>query len=288
MLKAFSRFALLVVGFQAYAGLTPFQTLQDDFQKAGVPSPKGELGYWAGHCIHSHDPETRWPAVYVHKAILEGASNVEKISQTYFWEKRNQPDFFMNFSAQQINQYGPYANWTQKEQWTPAMIVGDSLTNTFELSNGGTIIRSVRIVETEFTQMYLMQVARRTAKGTENISYCSFSKELEKVTPDQNTPTFLIHTGALVNTFAEIKLPVQNRPMRSLIIRKRNGEAVTLSKIELIQDNGKVMYFEPTSFEKGDSIALKTEYGYAFRAVAIRFYVMGFASDLEIYGSQNY
>jgi len=285
MIRIFLTIVTLMLGVSAFAAPTSFESLQEEFQKSSLPPHKEALGTWAGHCIHSHEPETLWPAVYVNKAILENSSNTEKLSQTYFWEKRKESDFFMGFSAEQLNQYGPYMNWIQKEQWTPTVVSNDSLTNTFELSSGGTIIRSVRITETEFTRTYLMEVARKTTKGTENISYCSFSKELETKTPDENTPTFWVHTGALVNTFAEVKLPLQKRAMKSLVIRKRSGEAVTLSKIEVLLDTGKVMYFAPTSFENGDAVAFITEHKFPFRAVAIRFYVMGFASDLEIYGS---
>jgi hypothetical protein len=287
MIRIFLTIATLALGISAFAAPTSFESLQDEFQKSSLPPHKEALGAWAGHCIHSHEPETLWPAVYVNKAILDTASNTEKLSQTYFWEKRKEPDFFTGFSVEQLNQYGPYMNWIQKEQWSPTVISDDSLSNTFELSSGGTIIRSVRITETEFTRTYLMQVTRKTTKGLENISYCSFSKEMESKTPDENNPTFLIHTGALVNTFAEVKLPLQKRAMKTLVVRKRNGEAVTLSKIEVLLDSGKVMYFAPTSFENGDSVGFTTEYKSPFRALAIRFYVMGFASDLEIYGFQK-
>jgi len=285
MIRILSTLAILTLSLSVFAEMTPFQKLEEEFQKSSIPTDKEALGTWAGQCIHSLAPESLWPAVYVNKAILDPASNTERLSQTYFWEKRNDPGFFKGFSEEQLNQYGPFMSWIQKEQWSPTTISNDSLVNTFELPSGGTMIRSVRITETEFTRTYLLQVARKTVKGTENISYCTFSKELQTKTPTENTPTFYVHTGALVNTFAEIKLPIQARAMKSLVVRKRSGEAVTLSKIEVLLDSGKVMYFAPTSFENGDSVGFTTEYKYSFRAVAIRFYVMGFASDLEIFGS---
>lgn len=285
MVRSFVTALILLVSSQMFAAPTVFQNLESEFQRALSPTQKGALGYWAGHCVHSHDPETRWPAVYIHKAILDNSSNVERLSQTYFWEKRNDPGYFLSFSAQQINQYGPYLSWSQKEQWTTTDVFDDSLTNTFELPSGGTIVRSVRVDETEFTRTYLMQVSRKTVKNNEVISYCAFNTELEANTPNENTPTFLVRTGFIGNTFAEIKLPFQKRAMKSLVIQKRAGESITLSKIEVIQDNGKVMYFAPIAFEKGDSVALTNEYLFPFRAVAVRFYIMGLASDLEIYGS---
>lgn len=273
----------LMIAGSVFAGPTAFDNLHEEFRKSSVPPTKEALGYWAGHCIHSHEPETRWPAIYVNRAILDPQSNTEKLSQTYFWEKRKEADFFMNFSAQQVNQYGPFMNWSEKEQWSPTFISEDALTNTFELSSG-TIIRSVRITETEFSRNFLMQVSRKTAKGTEIISYCSFSKELETQTPEENTPTFIVHTGPIGNTFAEIRFPLQKRAMKSLVIQKPTNQLITLSQIEVLLDTGKVMYFAPSNFEKGDAIALQSEYLFPFRAVAIRFHISGMASDLQIYG----
>lgn len=268
-----------------FAGPNPFETLQDDFQKANMPAQKEALGYWAGHCIHSHDPETRWPAVYVSKTILDSNSNIEKISQTYFWEKRNDAAFFLGLSVQQLNQYGPFMSWIQKEQWTSTEMINNSLTNTFNLPSGGTILRSLRVDETEFTRTYLMQVSRKTEKNNEVISYCAFSTEMMSATPDENIPTFSVHTGVIGNTFADIRLPFQQRAMKSLVIKKRMGEAITLSSIEVLREDGKTMYFAPVAFEKGESVGLIDKYALPFRAVAVRFYVSGLASDLEIYGS---
>ncbi|MFM8269356.1 MAG: hypothetical protein ACKN9V_04135, partial [Pseudomonadota bacterium] len=287
MRRLFPSILFLIFSIQIFAVPTQFENLDSHFRRALSPSQKGALGYWAGHCVHSHDPETRWPAVYVHKAILDSTSNVERMSQTYFWEKRTDPSYFLRFSTQQIEQYSPYRSWAQKEQWTTTEKVQDSLTNTFELPNGGTIVRSVRVDETEFTRTYLMQVNRRTPKGTETISYCSFSQELETTVPVENSPTFWVHTGPVGNTFAEIRLPFQKRAMKSLVIRKKMGEVATLSQIEVFREDGTKMMFSPTSFEKGDAIALNSESGLPFRAVAVRFYILGFVSDLEIYGSLN-
>jgi len=170
----------LVLTSEAFASSTAFQRLQRQFQSAPAPSQKETVGYRAGHCVQVQEPEKKWPAVYLSRMVVDPASAyTESYSQTYFWEKRNQPDFFMGFTAEQLNQYGPYRDWIQEEQWLPSFIEDGSLKNEYRLSNGDLLIRSVRVDETEFTSNYLLQVVWRTSKGDKTVSYCSFGKKLE-------------------------------------------------------------------------------------------------------------
>lgn len=275
----------IVLSTGAFARSNPFERLQSQFQRASVPSQKETVGYWAGHCVQAQEPDKRWPAVYLSRMVIDPASAfTESYSQTYFWERRNTPDFFMGFTAEQLNQYSPYRDWVQKEQWLPSFIEDDSLTNEFQLSNGSKVIRSVRINETEFTLNYLMQVVWRTSKGDQIVSYCSFSKELEVTSAGETSPTFKIQTGFLADTYAEIRLPSQVRAMKALVVRKKSGEAFTLSRLEITQDTGRIMYFAPTYFENDNAIGFTQEGQQPFRAASIRFYLSGAVSDLEIYG----
>lgn len=273
--------SFLVVGFQVW-GQTSFQQLQDDYQRATGPKAKAGLGTWAGHCIHSHEPEKKWPAVYVNRTVLDKESNLEKTSQTYFWEKIEDSTYFKKFTLSELNRYQPYMNWTQKEQWTPVEMNQDSLTNSFKLSQGGIVIRSLRINETEWSKTYLLQVTRKTETLTEALSYCEFTQEMREGLDYSPVPVS-IHTGALGNTWVELKLPANKAPVTSLVIRKRVGEQMGISRVQILTETGKVLSYGETVFGAGTEMAFGDN-GLLFRPAGISFYLSGYASDLEIYG----
>jgi hypothetical protein len=274
--------SVLVLGLQAF-GQTSFQQLETDYRRALGPKTKGGLGTWAGHCIHSHDPEKKWPAVYVNRTILDKESNLEKSTQTYFWEKTEDIHYFKKFTLSELNRYQPYVTWAQKEQWTSVEMVEDALTNTFQLSQGGTIIRSLRINETEWSKTYLLQVARKKDQQMEVLSYCEFSTPMRDV-PEYTPAPVSIHTGAMANTWVELKLPAQKAPITRLGIRKRMGEQIGISRVQILTDTGKVLSYGETVFGAGNEMAFGDN-GLFFRPAGITFYISGFASDLEIYGA---
>jgi hypothetical protein len=280
-MKSFFSLVWLLASVQVF-GLTQFEHLQSDYQKAFGPKTKAGLGTWAGHCIHSHEPEKKWPAVYVNRTVLDKESNIEKTTQTYFWEKIEDVNFFKKFTWTELNRYQPYVNWTKKEQWTGVEIVNDSLTNTFQLSQGGTIHRSLRINETEMSKTYILQVVRKRDSEEEVLSFCEFSSELRDV-PEYSPAPGAIHTGAMANTWVELRLPANKPAITQLVIRKRVGEQVGISRVQIMTDTGKVLSYGETVFGAGNEMAFGDN-GLLFRPVAIRFYLAGYTSNLEIYG----
>lgn len=273
---------IVLVCVQAFSQ-TSFENLKADYQRALGPKTKGGLGTWAGICVHSHEPEKKWPAVYVNRTVLDKESNIERTTQTYFWEKNENVNYFKQFSLSELFRYQPYVNWAQKEQWTSVDMLNDSLTNTFKLSQGGTIVRSLRVNETEWNKTYILQVARRTDRDLETLSYCEFSTEVRDV-PDYTPAPVSIHTGAVGNTWVELKLPANKAAITRLVIRKRMGEAIDLSRVQILTDTGKVLSYGPTTFGAGNEMAF-ADNGLWFRPVGISFYLAGFASDLEIFGT---
>jgi len=273
------------LGHAVFAESSIFKNLQDQFSRSSAPQQKESLGAWAGFCVQADEADRKWPAVYVHTGHVDAISNVEVFSQTYFWEKKEPVDFFAQFSWNQLQSYVPYVNWTQREQWQPTQIISDALTNVFTLPNGGAIIRSVRLSETEFSRTFLMEVNRKTVKGEEVISMCAFSHAIPRENAISPGPTVSIQTGPLSHTYAEVKLPMQSNPMKTLVIQKRPGESVVLSEVQLVLDNGKVLHYDAITFSGGEAVALQANG--PFRAQSIRFYVMGSVSSLWLYGSTS-
>ena len=280
-MKKWMGLLVFVVAVQGF-GLTQFEQLQSDYQKAFGPKTKGGLGTWAGHCIHSHEPEKKWPAIYSNRTVLDKESNIEKSTQTYFWEKIEDVGFFKKFTLSELNRYQPYVNWTKKEQWTGVDILNDSLTNTFQLSQGGTIIRSLRVNETELSKTYLMQVTRKRDAQEEVLSYCEFSTEVKDV-PGYTPAPGSIHTGPVANTWLELRLPANKPAITRLVLRKRTGEQIGISRVQILTDTGKVLSYGETAFGAGNEMAFGDN-GFLFRPAGISLYVSGYASDLEIYG----
>jgi len=282
-MKRFNLFVFLVLlGGRSFALSSVFETLQNEFSKAHAPIVKKALGAWSGFCVHAHEPNQKWPSVYVHQGHINPQTNLDSFSQTYFWQKKDSPHYFSHFTWEQLNQYQPYLDWAKKEQWKPTEIVNDSLTNYFDLPNGGTIVRSVRVSETEFSQTLLLEIRRETIKGTETLSQCSFHKPLAQKVSSPQTPTVSVQTGPLSNTYAEIKFPLQERRMEKLIIEKPQGERVILSRVEVIAETGQIFVFQPIQFPQGNAMAL--EFPQSQRLHAVRFFVEGQVSNLWIYG----
>ena len=281
-MKRFTFACLWLLTTQAFALSSIFDSLQQEYSKAHAPIVKSALGAWAGYCVHSHDPNQKWPAVYVHKTQTDPQTNIEAFSQTYFWEKKDSAHYFSTFTWERLNQYQPYVEWTRKEQWQPTQLIEDALTNRFDLPNGGSIIRAVRVSETEFSQTFLVEVRRQTNKGTEVLSHCAFHKPLPSKNSPTNSPTVSVQTGPLTNTYTEIQLPLQDRRMNQLIIQKPPGEVVFLSRVEVISETGKVFSFQPIQFPQGDAVAL--EFSEAQKIYSVRFFVEGRVSNLWIYG----
>lgn len=273
---------LWVIGSQAFGGGSVFEALQQDYSKAHAPTVKEALGAWAGYCVHSHEPNQKWPAVYIHQGHIDSQTNLEALSQTYFWEKNNSIGYFSHFTWEQLNQYPPYVEWSKKEQWRPTEIANDSLTNRFELPNGGTVFRSVRVRETEFTQTVLLEIRRETSKTTEILSQCAFDNHIPKKTSSPNTYTVSMQTGPLSDVYTEIKFPFQDRRMNQLVIQKPQGEIIFLSRVQVTSDTGRVFSFQPIQFAQSDAVAL--EFPEAQKLHSVRFFVEGRVSNLWVYG----
>lgn len=262
---------------------TAFNTMEESFSRALVPQSVKALGSWAGHCVHSHEPDKQWPAVFESRAVLDEASNLETLTQTYFWEKRNEPDFFLRFSLDALNRYQPFLDWLKKEQWTPVQITSDGVTNTFELSQGGTISRSLKVDETEFSTVFYLQVKKTSSLGEQIISYCAFSQKLNPLAVP-GTPLFSMQTGPLQNTWVDVVLPTYQGNLRNLRIRKNAQDPIRLSQVEIKLKNGSKLYYSPVLFEKGPEIDFYNENALYLKADSIRFYLEGWASNLEVIG----
>lgn len=273
-----------ILVFQAVCwGSTSFKNLEEAFSRALAPHHMKAFGSWAGNCIHSHDPERAWPAVFVSRAVLEESSNLEKMTQTYFWEKRNNPDFFMTFSLDALRRYQPFLEWLKKEQWTPVQLSSEGITNTFELSQGGKVVRTLRIDETEFNTVFYLQVKKFSSAGQETLSYCSFSKELMPLAAP-GSALFSMQTGPLQNTWVEVILPPFQGNLRNLRVRKNPQDLIRLSQLEIRLKNGSKLHYSPVAFEKGNEVDFYDQNALYLKAESIRFYVEGWATNLEVVG----
>ena len=286
MVRVFITVLALIVAVQVFAEASIYQQIEEEFQHSVAPQEKKTLGVWAGHCVQAHDQNQKWPAVYINKALLDPQTNIETLTQTYFWEKKNDPNYFKGFvSAKYLNQYSPLQEWLKREQWNPTQVLSDSLQNQFNLSNGGVVTRSLRVNETEFSKMLLLKVERKQNNANETLSYCAFSKYLG-ASMDESNPspdTFLIHTGQIGNTSAEIRLPAYKRPMAYLVIRKKSWETPILSNIVIYFENGQRLDYPLVQFGADGQLALEVGKYTQARATSVRFDISGWATDLEFY-----
>lgn len=286
MFRVFITVLALIAAVQVFAEGTIYKQMEEEFQHSVAPQEKAILGVWAGHCVQAHEQNQKWPAVYINKAILDSQSNTETITQTYFWEKKNDPNYFKGFaSAKYLNQYAPLQDWLKREQWQPTQLLSDSLQNHFNLSNGGVVTRSLRVNETEFSKVLLLKVERKLNNSNETLSYCSFSKYLGSSMDESSASpdVFSIHTGQIGNTYAEVRFPAYKKPMTYLVIRKKAWENPQISNVVIYFENGQRLDYPLVQFGADGQMALEVGKYTQARAISVRFDISGWASDLEFY-----
>lgn len=274
----------ILVTLGAQAAPTEFERLGTAFNQAQGPQKKAVLGYWAGSCVHAHDPNTRWPAVYVNKTLLDSETNTERVTQTYFWERNSDVDFYKRLTVPQLLQHTPYVQWAQREQWSEVEIIDQAFTNTFKLTEGGTIVRSVRVIESEFSKTFLLRVLKKNENQASVISFCELNTSLGSQPAQTEETSFWMRTGAVGNTFVDIQVPFQHRFSRSVVIRKNAGANAILSDIQIVLIDGKVLHYGDATFEKGPAIELWPSTDVGIKVASIRFAVIGTASQIEVFG----
>lgn len=274
----------VIVALEAQAAPTEFERLDTAFNQAQGPQKKAVLGYWAGNCVHAHDPSMRWPAVYVSKTLLDSETNTERVTQTYFWERNPDVDFYKRLTVPQLLQHTPYVKWAQREQWNEVEIINQAFTNHFNLTDGGTIVRSVRVIESEFSKTVLLQVLKKTENQASVISYCELNTSLGSQPSQTEETSFWIRTGAVGNTFLDLQVPFQHRFSRSIVIRKNAGANAILSDIKILLVDGKVLHYGDATFEAGNAIELWPSTDVGIKVASIRFAVIGTASQIEVFG----